>query len=301
MNAVLAEEITITLPSLKQKFLVDLVNGIDVSNDLIKVQKARGGFLNRLWDSVIGDSHRRQTQLNEQVVNGLDNCFEWLGDLTEELTFTNTALVQVSDGLARVKSDLTFVACFSADTRERLGQFEATVNCRMADLETMIREVDMRQRAYQQMDSLFMSWRVGDFLGLSAAQRCFLVLTELTWGVFTDYTRIATVSDREQILKDLKNKLTMNIALDIGVEPDIRIDANVWLENKSDINGLHYEMHNALSFLGNQLSPELHDFNRYILDPSIDRPATVPHIMAAQRLVDGLLQERVRGDQLYVR
>lgn len=299
MNDPKAEDISIAIPSIKQKFLVDLVNGIDVSRDRIKFQKTRGRLLDRLWDSLTGDSYRRQLEINNEIVKGLDNCFEWLNDLTEELTFTNTALLQVSDSLVHVKSDLSEVALFSADTRERLDRFEKTINSHLSELEAKIREVDLRERARWQMDSLFNSWEAGLFSDLSPAQRCFLVLTELSWGVFSDYCRIDSLaySDKEQILKDLKNRLVICLAKDVEVSSDSRIDATVWLGNGCNNPSLQYD---ALSYLGNELDYVGHGFNRYVLNPSVERPTRVPHIMDAGRLVNGMIQERIRDGVLYV-
>lgn len=300
MSVTVSEEIMVALPSLKQKFLVDLVNGIDVSRDQIKVQKGRGGFTNRLWDSIIGDAHRHQTQINEQVVNGLNSCFEWLGEMTEELTFTNTALVQISDGLSRVKSDLTNFAHFSADTREQFVNFQLTVDSRMAELEATIRQVDMRQRAHQQMDSLFASWEAGNYAELSLAQRCFLILSELAWGVFTDYCRIAPSIDQEQILKDLRNRLIIHIKRDAGLNWHDRVDSKVWLNREQVPAGLRQEYYQALCFLGDRLSQEQYGFNWYVLNVGLARPAKIPYIMSAPRLIDGMTQELIKDGQLHV-
>lgn len=304
----LPTEITDALPSLKQKFLVDLVNGIDVSRDYIKVQKDRDGFVHRLWDSFTGDSHRRQAQINDLVVSGLDSCFEWLGELTEQLTFTNSALVQISDGLGRVKRDLAIVAHHAADTRQQLNQFQQVVDRRMTKLEATIRAVDIRQRAHQQMESLFISWEAGNFSSLSPAQRCFLVLSELGWGVFADYCRIATAIDREQILQDLRNRLTIQLMRDSGKGRDERVDATLWLQN--DLQGyglpqdrqraLAHDYQQALRYLGDRLDPQEQGLNWFVVNGGDDRPTKVPFIMDATRLVKGMTRELIWDGRFYV-
>jgi hypothetical protein len=300
MTERISEELLVALPSLKQKFLVDLVNGIDVSRDHIKIQKDRDGFTNRLWDSFTGDAHRRQSQISELVVTGLESCFEWLGELTEQLTFTNTALTQISEGLVRVKLDLANVANFSADTRQQLKYFKDAVDQHMTELEARIREVDMRQRAYQQMDSLFLSWDAGNFSALSLAQRCFLVISELAWGVFADYGRIASPLDRDQILMDLRNRLIVKIMRDAGLKRDDRVDSQIWLEVGQLTSGPALQCRQALQYLGDRLSDSAQGFNWYVVNKGPKRPTKVPYIMDASRLVTGMSNELIRDGQLYV-
>lgn len=291
------DNVTILMPSLKQKFLVDFVNGIDVSRDRIKVQDLRGKLPDRLWDALTGDSYQRQVEINNQIVSGLDSCLEWLSDLTEELTLTNMAVMQVSEGLARVKSNLSEVANFSVDTREQLEQFKQAVDTRLSALQEQLQQVDMNARARAQMDLLFSSWRAGRFNELSPAQRCFLVLTELAWGAFSDYCRIATPSDKNNILLELQNRLIEILARDINVGPSCYIDANAWF---AQIQSNMCVQHEALCYLGNQINPSQQSFNQYALNPSSDRPIKVPYIMTASRLVNGMMQERIKEGVLYV-
>ncbi|MBE0472304.1 MAG: hypothetical protein IBX55_22695, partial [Methyloprofundus sp.] len=51
-------------PALKEKFVVDFANGIDVVNDFSRVQNQRQGFFNRMVDGFTGQSRRRQDQIN---------------------------------------------------------------------------------------------------------------------------------------------------------------------------------------------------------------------------------------------
>lgn len=301
----ISEELLVALPSLRQKFLVDLVNGIDVSKDQIKVQKDRGGIASRFLDSLTGASHRRQVQINDLVITGLESCFEWLGELTEKLILTNTALIQISEGVGRVKSDLALVANFSADTRQQLEDLQRSTNRRMTELEALIGKVDIRQRAYQQMDSLFTSWEAGNFSALSLAQRCFLVMSELSWGIFADYCREASLSDREQILMDLRNRLIARIVSDAGLGRHDRVDAQIWLGAMQCNSATALQYRQALNYLGNGLNYCQQGFNWYVvnMDQNMDqkrRPFKVPYIMDAARLVAGMSNELIKEGQFYV-
>jgi hypothetical protein len=296
----LVNQITYTLPSLEQKFVVDLVNGIDVSRDHIKVQKDRDGLLSRLWDGFTGDAARKQSQINDLVADGLDSCLKWLNDLTESITLSKNALIQVNDGLGIVKRDLATVANYSADTRQQLNRFEEIVDQKFNSLEQMIREVDTRQRAYQQMDWLFNSWQAGVFTQLSLAQRCFLVVSELGWGVFADYCRIASVSDRNQMLQDLYNRLIIQLKLDSGLNRNDRVDSAVWVGDKLSNEFLIDDYQMAVSYLGNHLHPEKNGFNWFVVNGGSERPSNVPYIMDSTRLVSGITNELIVNGEFYV-
>jgi hypothetical protein len=292
-------EITNALPSLKQKFLVDLVNGIDVNTDQIRVQGNNDGFFSRLWNSYTGDAHRRQHQINENLNKGLDSCLTWLNSLTKEITLTNNALVKVNSGLIKVRNDLSRVAHFAADTRDQLEHLQMVVNSRFTDLELQIRDVDLRQRAHQQMDSLFTSWRAGNYQALSIAERGFLVISELAWGIFGDYCRKATEADRQQLLMDLRNRLIIEITKDAGVTREQRIDSDKWLQSTVVTNELGQQYRQAVAYLGNQITPQ-QSFTWYVLNNQQERPLTIPFLMDAPRLIKGMSNDLLKEGFLYV-
>jgi len=292
-------EITHALPSLKQKFLVDLVNGIDVNTDRIRVQGDSSGFFSRLWDSFTGDDHRRQHQINENLNKGLDSCLTWLNSLTNEITLTNNALVKVSSGLIKVRNDLARVAHFAADTRDHLEHLQMVVDRRFNDLEMQIRDVDLRQRAHQQMDSLFTSWQAGNYQALSIAERVFLVISELAWGVFGDYCKKAKETDRQQLLIDLRNRFIIQVSADAGVARDKRVDSNNWLCNGPVRNELASQYLQAVAYLGDQITQE-QPFAWYALNTQKERPLTVPFLMDAPRLIKGMSNDLLKEGYLYV-
>lgn len=292
-------EITHALPSLKQKFLVDLVNGIDVNTDRIRVQGDCSGFFSRLWDSFTGDSHRRQHQINENLNKGLDSCLTWLNSLTKEISLTNNALVKVNSGLIKVRSDLTRVAHFAADTRDHLEHLQMVVNSRLSGLEMQIRDIDLRQRAHQQMDSLFTSWQAGNYLALSIAERVFLVISELAWGIFGDYCKNANETDRQQLLIDLRNRLIIQVRKDAGVSIDQRVDSEVWLCASAVKGELALQYRQAVAYLGDQIT-QVQPFAWYALNNQKERPLTVPFLMDAPRLIKGMSNDLLKEGYLYV-
>ncbi|PHQ83872.1 MAG: hypothetical protein COB58_00325 [Thalassobium sp.] len=299
MSAAIDGDITLLLPSLKQKFLVELVNGIDVGRDHIRVQKTRDGFVNRLFDSFTGDSHRRQNHVNDLVINGLESSFKWLSNLTEEITLTNKALIQVSHALTKIKQELTCVANFAADTKEQLDNFQCHVDQRFNQVEMKIREVDFRQRAWQQADALFHSWNAGNFVSLSLAQRCFLVITELAWGVFGDYCKIANSRDCDEILINLRNRMIAQIIQDANITHNTRVDSSIWLEQRQALSEKALQYQQAVSYLGSNISLDQQAFTWYVLNSEAERPICVPYIMDASRLYKGIANDLLNDGYLY--
>ncbi|HEW9976703.1 TPA: hypothetical protein VGT13_003703 [Shewanella algae] len=302
-NERLSEEVLIGLPSLKQKFLVDLVNGIDISKDHIKVQHSRDGFFNRLWDSYSGAGTRRQNQVNELLTASLDSSLRWLTELTKRQAFTNTALGKVNDRLNRLHHEVAEVANFATDTRQILDEFTTDVNLRLSELESMLRESDLRQRAYQQSDTLFNSWVAGRFDAFSPAQRCYLLMTELAWGEFGSYCQIAGEIDRKALLSDLHNRLVGRLSNDMekvtATQHHDRIDSDLWFSLPIVTSLVGTQYHQALSFLGDQLSRERLPFSWYVVNGR-DRPSQVPFLMSSTRLVKGFSNDFIKDERLYV-
>lgn len=295
----LSSELIDGLPSLKQKFLVDLVNGIDVNRDHVKTQKDHEAFIPRLCAFFTGSDYRRQNQINGNIIEGLESSFKWLNKLTEEMAFSNKSLIEINDGLLRVKNDLSKVATFAADTKEQLNELQHIVDQRFTEFELQIQRVDMRQRAYQQMDSLFVSWSAGNFSALSLAQRCFLVISELSWGKFGDYCQIAFKQDRESLLKHLRDRLVAQIRQDASVSQDSRISTDFWLQANIAHSNLAEQYQHAVSYLGNNIDAQQQAFTWFVLNTNEKRPEVMPYIMDATRLVKGLSNDLLGEDFVY--
>lgn len=300
MAAPISIDIPFELPSLKQKFLVDLVNGIDVNRDHIRVQKDNGSFIARLWEAYTGESCKRQNQINENIIEGLNACLGWLSDLTEHVTFTNNALIQMNEGLSKVKRDLTRVAHFATDTRDQLNGLQRKVDERCTELEAKIQQLDLRTRAYIQIDSLLSSWSAGYYCSLSLGQKCFLVVTELAWGVFGDYCKIANKADRANILRDLRARLITQVNQDAKVTPGSRHICSVWLQRDPEPSELGHDYQLAVAYLGNRIDASQQPFTHFILHPTLEQPLRVPHIMDSSRLIKGIENDLFRDGFLYV-
>jgi hypothetical protein len=241
MNS-LSAEVVQRLPSLKDKFLVDFVNGIDVAKEQVRFQNERRSFFNRLVDGFTGKGQARQQHINEQMLNGLEGCLRWLSEMTEQLTFSNYALEKTTRELTSLKNNVTLLADFSADTREMLNSLAVSINGRLDSLEIRLNDVDMRQRAFQHIDILISQWRAEHLNCLSIAEQCYAIINELAWGDCGDFLRKCTSHlDRKKLLQYLQTEL-VNYVCDItGGTPQQRYSSEVLLLSTSQGHSLLVE------------------------------------------------------------
>lgn len=301
MNALSSEALD-CLPSLKDKFLVDFVNGIDVARDQISVQKGRMSFFNRLSESLTGKARARQQHVNEQLVNGLEGSLRWLNDLTEELTFTNHALKRTTNELASLKNNVATLTNFSADTREMLNSLTSHVSGKFERIEANLRSVDMRQRAFQHIDRLISRWRTGHYNYISVAEHCYAILNELAWGDCGDYLRQCEIqSDREEVLQYLKTELVNYVNESAGGSSRKRYVLDNLLKPKEvESITLVEDVHQSLSYLGSCLSLESQPLMFFVSQKNIEVPVSVPLIMSANRLVEKMMDEVTKKGVMYV-
>jgi hypothetical protein len=127
-----------------------------------------------------------------------------------------------------------------------------------------------------------------------------MVVTELAWGVFADYCRIASPHDRDQILLDLRNRLILQIMRDSGLGRHDRVDSRIWLEAEQLKASPLLEYRQAIHYMGSGLSRSEQALSWYVVNTGPERPSNVPYIMDAARLVSGMSNDLIRGGQLYV-
>ena len=77
------------VPIISDKVLVDLVNGIQVNDDLIRFRQNRG-FIGRLFDGVTGSD--RQILIDSNLNVGIKSLHQWILALADNLRISNVAL-----------------------------------------------------------------------------------------------------------------------------------------------------------------------------------------------------------------
>ncbi len=293
----LAESLDI-LPMLADKFVVDFVNGIHVTNDHIRVQKQRTGFFSRLADSVTGSSAARQAEINANLANGVESSLKWLGELSESLAQSNYAIVCVNNRLNDLKHDVAKIAHYSADTRQLLNALSVKMAERCDRLEHEVARIDFVQRVQINIEHVFSKWGAGKYQHLSLANRCYAALEELHWGAFGDFYRSnASEYDKQRLLEIAKNKAIDQLSKDVNVTCVTRLEAHDWLTMPSSPNAATFM--DALTYLGDAANDVQQPFIYSATQQPQQLPLRMPRLCSADRLGEALLHE-VFGGRAYV-
>jgi len=280
-----------TLPNLKFKFAPDMINGLQVAQDHIKVQKCRSGYFNRLWDGLVGTSQRRQTAINQEVLIGLQQTGEYLEALTEGLTLTNRHLLRIDKSVQHLKTQLAEVADFATDLHSSMEAFSTFARDKLAEHEQRLCRVEGKVAAEDQLDLLLGRWDAGLFCHLSIASRCFAVLDELAWGDFGEHLSTLPLTERARLLERLKNKLQFRVARDAehSSEDADRLPTELLFTVPQSVLSADYQ--HALCYLGSELDLHHQPISHYALFMPLEKPLTIPYLTKVSRFTDTMTKE----------
>jgi hypothetical protein len=276
------------LPCLKEKFIVDFANGIDVARDHNRVQREHAGFFVRLFNDFSGRSAQRQAEVNASLIDGVEGALNWLTELTETLTISNLALVKVSERVNELQHHVVTLAEYSRDTRERLKHLSIRLGERCDALEQEIARVDFEQRAERQLEQMFNRWRAGRYASLSVAGRLYAVLEELHWGDFGAYCRTNNGQVRQSFLDDLINRAISQLADDLGFKGTRRHDVAIWMS--FPVSAFPDAM-SALAYLGDWTNPNIQPFTYTVTQAPVEQPLKLPRLCAPDRVARALVAE----------
>ena len=294
-RAIIEQEIPIckTLPILYDKWLVDAVNGIDVANGRIVVQRRRSGFGARLWDGITGKSAAREAEINARLADAVDGSLLWLGELTESMTCTNLALTRVNHAVCKLSDDVARIADVAADTRERLHEFIKAVQVDALALEARLERVEAKSEARGHIDHVFSKWKADeDYARLALAQRCYAALEELRWGPLGTFCRAVPKEGRE-MMDRVRNEATAQLRDDGALRtPQTRVPTEAWLERPG---GPLPDAPEALAYLGEDHvgAPFVEAVTR--VQAGAPLPQAVPLISSPARVAAALVDEVLGG------
>lgn len=279
------------LPCVADKFIVDLVNNIDVSRDHIRVQNSRSSAFRRLYDSVTGQGTKRQNEINAALTDSMDAAITCLTQLAASQERSNLALVRLNNRIAKIQQATTIIANYSADTRERLEQLARFVDARYQRLEQELRRIDFEQRAHHHLVRVFNRWAAGKFAGLSPAGRCYAVLEELRWGDFGDYCRTQTNTVRRNVLDDIINRAIIQLRVDTGINNSTtRMSIKAWMDYPIGIER-RFELEESIVYMGDWSRPETQPFVFTVSQQPSTLPLALPRRCSAERLSESIVPE----------
>ncbi len=166
-------------PQLREKEIVDLVNGIEIAGEIVRVKKSRQGFVNNALARLSGREGRERDAIEENVVEGQLALTRWLH------------AVQCS----QIQSDLAIelVARKVASTRRQMVDLSSAINDRLASLESIIaieraRHDDLSDGTFAgaYLDAVLLDARQSALPPLALA---FSVADRLWWSDFGAFVR----------------------------------------------------------------------------------------------------------------
>lgn len=179
------EEIQRRVPVVGDKALIDLVNGIQVSKDLIRYRKSRG-FFGRLIDTLDGSEcaertlreRKRQMLLDGNLIAGQEALSQWVLELSDSLRIsqvalevTQNSLLEARDAIRSQKQRLLIQEEALLALSKQFDQLAQQVGTRLNQLEARVRKLEVRVAANEDLDQIVTAW---------AAEQTY---THLPWAV----------------------------------------------------------------------------------------------------------------------
>ena len=225
-NTVLFSEDNVkhVFPNVKDKLIIDFINGLDAAYDLNKRSKASHSFLKRNIELVSGHNKLRQESINDHLIVGLDACHEYFLEMSTHLQQHSYAVIQLKKTLDYTQIKVSEIVDFVTD-------FKDLVDHKFQVIRSEIDELDTHRKAVSHMENVLSRWTADRFKDLSPMGQCFCALDNLKWGDFGSYLYSSdNYLEKKRLLETLENKI-------IKIQKDIlHIDANTdlsrseWLE-----------------------------------------------------------------------
>jgi hypothetical protein len=182
------------VPIISDKILVDLVNGIQVNDDLIRFRQNRG-FIGRLFDGITGSERDRQILIDLNCNVGMKSLHQWVLALADNLRISNIALEITQTKLLETRNALRN----HRQEIDILKQITEHLQIQLNDHEQRIHNLE--QRVYrietiQKIDAIIAAWQSGrTYQGFHWAVQIAFVIREIVDFALFDYERMT--SDRQ--------------------------------------------------------------------------------------------------------
>jgi uncharacterized coiled-coil protein SlyX len=155
------------VPIVGDKAIINLINGIQVSKDIIHYRKNRGWFGN-LMSKLDGSDNKRKLLLDGNLIAGQEALCNWILELTDSLRISQVALeitqkslLEARDAIRNQKQRLQKQEDALIQLSNQLNQLAVQVGIRLNHLESRIRKLEMRVAANEDLDHIVTAWVAG--------------------------------------------------------------------------------------------------------------------------------------------
>lgn len=145
---------------ISDKLILDAVNGVNVvARDFHEVNKSRQSVFQRATDALFGDSKKRQDLINENVIEGLHACTQWLRDHDKHISRIDQKISLVANELSRTQDEILKFYSQHQKLKNSVNalsdafvQFKKSTNERILYLNDYVRSIDIRTKAMDSLD-----------------------------------------------------------------------------------------------------------------------------------------------------
>ncbi|MEM7714318.1 MAG: diguanylate cyclase regulator RdcB family protein [Cyanobacteria bacterium P01_A01_bin.68] len=148
------------IPTVSDKALINLVNGIQVSKDIIRYRKNRG-FFGKLFDKLDGSNSKRRLLLDGNIIAGQEALHDWLLELTDSLNISQVALEVTQKSLLEARNAIRNQKQNLQLQEDRLNQLVQEINSRIHNIESRLRQLEIRVAATEDLDRIITAWSAG--------------------------------------------------------------------------------------------------------------------------------------------
>jgi len=152
------------IPPVSDKALVDLVNGIQVSQNILTYRKNRG-FLGQLFDRLAQSDRQRQLLIDGNLIAGQQTLHNWVLELTDSLRIsqlglriTQKSLLETRNAVRVNKFQLRQNKQDLADLDRQLDRLAQSVNYKLKTVEAKIHQLETKVSANEDLDRIISAW-----------------------------------------------------------------------------------------------------------------------------------------------
>jgi len=224
-------------PHLEDKMVVDLINGLEVVGDHIKISEYRHKPLSRFFDGITGKGKQRQDKINKNLSEGLKTASIWLQKHESDFIQVNLALGTLGNKLLKtragvMKLDSTKIRCL----KDYLLDFEKVVKDKQTELGAYIQDVGLRTKTDAHIAREFDFWDGGKLENLPIEIRVFTIMDNLRNGSFALFLyQKATQDEKGEYLEHIRYKLRSAVAKDLNIKSTDELFKNQWF-NLSEVS-----------------------------------------------------------------
>ena len=155
------------VPIVADKALVDLVNGIQVTGEIIRFRK-RLGVIGQMVETVTGKSAQSDLLVYSNLNVGQQSLAQWILELTDSLSISQLALRRTQESLIKAldairvhEHRLKQQSSQSLALAREIEELSSRVNSRLNEFDQRLQSLEFRVSAAEDFDRIVSTWIAG--------------------------------------------------------------------------------------------------------------------------------------------